>query len=37
MTKQTRQTLEKRGIRRFLAPFTLGLAFIGFVALTIIG
>jgi hypothetical protein len=37
MTRQTRQTLKKRGIRKFLAPFTLGLAFVGFVAFTIAG
>lgn len=37
MTRKTRQTLKKRGIRRFVAPFTLGLAFLGFVAFTIIG
>lgn len=37
MTRKTRQTLKKPGIRRFLAPFTLGLLFVGFVAFTVVG
>ena len=37
MFKKTRQTLKKPGIRRILAPFTLALLFVGFVAFMVVG
>lgn len=37
MTKETRQALGNRGIRKVLWPFTLGLALIAFAAFSIVG